>query len=176
MAINKIGKREAMRAALNNAAAQASGEAAPSDEEIETLARDYCDDPTVGAIVFTSTRDCVDFARALLSRYGQAPAASPDFPHYEMAFICRVLEGDHPEKADLDTALGMARSVRVALLKERAAQAPAANEDALDAARYRFVRDVPYTDEIRNVMALQQNAIMDETIDAAMQRTTGSEE
>ncbi|GAA4322032.1 hypothetical protein GCM10023144_01690 [Pigmentiphaga soli] len=55
---------------------------------------------------------------------GQAPAASPDFPHYEMAFICRVLESDHPEKADLDTALGMARNVRVALLKERATQAP----------------------------------------------------
>lgn len=118
--------------ALREAAAQASGQAAPSDDEIETLARDYCDDPTVGAIVFTSTRDCVDFARALLSRYGQAPAASPDFPHYEMAFICRVLEGDRPEKVDLDTALGMARSVRVALLKERAAQAPAASAEPSD--------------------------------------------
>lgn len=50
------------------------------------------------------------------------------------------------------------------------------SEQAEDAARYRFIRDVPYTDEIRNVMALQQNAIMDETIDSARQRTTGSSE
>lgn len=73
--------------------------------------------------------------RDIRRSYGQAPAASPDFPHYEMAFICRVLEGDHPEKADLDTALGMARSVRVALLKERAAQAPAASVEPGDEVR-----------------------------------------
>jgi len=48
--------------------------------------------------------------------------------------------------------------------------APAADGDARDAARYRFIRDVPYCDLVRNVMALQQNAIMDETIDAAIQR------
>lgn len=79
--------------------------------------------------------------REYAERYGQAAAASPDFPHYEMAFICRVLEGDHPEKADLDTALGMARSVRVALLKERAAQAPAASADPV--AVLRFDRGTP---------------------------------
>jgi len=65
----------------------------------------------------------------VVSPAAQPAAASPDFPHYEMAFICRVLEGDRPEKVDLDTALGMARSVRVALLKERAAQAPAASAE-----------------------------------------------
>lgn len=116
----------AMLAAAPTPLAQAGGQAAPSDEEILDLAREH-------DAIQRSPEGCeypgivLEFARALLSRYGQAPAASPDFPHYEMAFICRVLEGDHPEKVDLDTALGMARSVRVALLKERAAQAPAAS-------------------------------------------------
>ena len=36
-----------------------------------------------------------------------------------------------------------------------------------DAERYRFIRDIPYTDEIRVIMSLQQNALMDEAIDAA---------
>lgn len=45
--------------------------------------------------------------------------------------------------------------------------------DALvrDAARYRFIRDVPYTDDIKRTIRLQLNEIMDERIDAAMKET-----
>ena len=42
---------------------------------------------------------------------------------------------------------------------------------ALDAARYRFIRDVPYVDEVRVVMTRQLNATMDTVIDAAMGAT-----
>lgn len=36
-----------------------------------------------------------------------------------------------------------------------------------DAARYRFIRDVPYSDDVRSVLVHQQNAAMDRVIDAA---------
>ena len=44
-----------------------------------------------------------------------------------------------------------------------------ANEDSVleDAARYRFIRDVPYSDDVRSVLVHQQNAAMDRVIDAA---------
>ncbi|GAA0531237.1 hypothetical protein [Pigmentiphaga daeguensis] len=118
--------------AMLAAAPTPPAQAAPSDEHVSVVGMPEFDALLDHIYEHGTTSEGVliradAFARALLSRYGQAPAASPDFPHYEMAFICRVLEGDHPEKADLDTALGMARSVRVALLKERAAQAPAAS-------------------------------------------------
>ena len=45
----------------------------------------------------------------------------------------------------------------------------AAQEDSVleDAARYRFIRDVPYSDDVRSVLVHQQNAAMDRVIDAA---------
>lgn len=55
----------------------------------------------------------------------------------------------------------------------RARMAAPAAGDARDAARYRFIRDVPYTDEVRSVMSLQQNAIMDAAIDAAIAAQQG---
>ena len=45
-----------------------------------------------------------------------------------------------------------------------AAQADSVQEDA---ARYRFIRDVPYSDDVRSVLVHQQNAAMDRVIDAA---------
>jgi len=39
--------------------------------------------------------------------------------------------------------------------------------EAEDAARYRFIRDVPYTPEVHHTMSLQLNATMDKVIDAA---------
>ena len=44
------------------------------------------------------------------------------------------------------------------------AQADSVQEDA---ARYRFIRDVPYSDDVRSVLVHQQNAAMDRVIDAA---------
>ena len=38
-----------------------------------------------------------------------------------------------------------------------------------DAARYRFIRDVPYTDYVYNVMTHQKNGVMDSAIDKAME-------
>ena len=47
-----------------------------------------------------------------------------------------------------------------------AARAPA--DSVLEgAARYRFIRDVPYSDDVRSVLVHQQNAAMDRVIDAA---------
>ena len=45
----------------------------------------------------------------------------------------------------------------------------AAQEDSVleDAARYRFIRDAPYSDDVRSVLVHQQNAAMDRVIDAA---------
>jgi len=37
-----------------------------------------------------------------------------------------------------------------------------------DALRYRFIRDVPYSDYIHNVMTHQKNHVMDAAIDAAI--------
>lgn len=37
-----------------------------------------------------------------------------------------------------------------------------------DAERYRFIRDVPYSENIRLIMRDQKNVIMDAAIDAAM--------
>ena len=34
-----------------------------------------------------------------------------------------------------------------------------------DAARYRHIRDVPHSEEVRSVLSLQQNAVMDKVID-----------
>ncbi len=54
------------------------------------------------------------------------------------------------------------------------AQADSVQEDALDAevlrdaVRYRFIRDVPYSDDVRSVLVHQQNAAMDRVIDAAL--------
>ena len=47
--------------------------------------------------------------------------------------------------------------------------APSAQADSVqeDAARYRFIRDVPYSDDVRSVLVHQQNAAMDRVIDAA---------
>ena len=53
-------------------------------------------------------------------------------------------------------------------------QADSVQEDALDAEvlrdaeRYRFIRDVPYSDDVRSVLVHQQNAAMDRVIDAAL--------
>ena len=58
--------------------------------------------------------------------------------------------------------------------KPPAAQADSVLEDALDAEvlrdaeRYRFIRDVPYSDDVRSVLVHQQNAAMDRVIDAAL--------
>ena len=52
-------------------------------------------------------------------------------------------------------------------------RADSVQEDALDAEvlrdaeRYRFIRDVPYSDDVRSVLVHQQNAAMDRVIDAA---------
>ena len=44
---------------------------------------------------------------------------------------------------------------------------PQADSVLEDAARYRFIRDVPYSDDVRSVLVHQQNAAMDRVIDAA---------
>ena len=52
-----------------------------------------------------------------------------------------------------------------------AQQSAQASQDALDAARYRFLRDVPmeeWGDELESVIRLQKNAKFDSTIDAAI--------
>jgi hypothetical protein len=41
-------------------------------------------------------------------------------------------------------------------------------EDALDAARYRWLRDKPWSDDLHRVITLHQNALFDTAIDAAM--------
>ena len=48
--------------------------------------------------------------------------------------------------------------------------AQAADSVQEDAARYRFIRDVPYSDDVRSVLVHQQNAAMDRVIDAAMNK------
>jgi hypothetical protein len=45
----------------------------------------------------------------------------------------------------------------------------APDQDKRDAARYRFIKDVPHTLEVHDVLAYQLNSIMDDVIDAAMQ-------
>lgn len=56
---------------------------------------------------------------------------------------------------------------------------PAAQGDALDAEtlrnakRYRLIRDVPYSDDVRSVLVHQQNAAMDRVIDAAIAAQEG---
>lgn len=50
--------------------------------------------------------------------------------------------------------------------------------DADDAARYRHIRDVPHSEEVRSVLIHQQNAVMDKVIDkyrAAMAAKKGGE-
>ena len=49
-----------------------------------------------------------------------------------------------------------------------APSAQAAGSVQEDAARYRFIRDVPYSDDVRSVLVHQQNAAMDRVIDAAL--------
>ena len=43
--------------------------------------------------------------------------------------------------------------------------AQAADSVLEDAARYRHIRDVPHSEEVRSVLSLQQNAVMDKVID-----------
>lgn len=207
--------------------------AAPSDADILHVWDTHVGEPSTTMPLVDS--DKIAFARAILQRYGQAPAASAE-PAWAQEIIDdlqaqfdseMITENDSGEALiRLDNAIAAvedaakryapvaaqaqswapAGPLRIECDPDRfgqapwhvtdgrhhavgatpnealngfsrylAAQAPAANGDALDAARYRFIRDVPYCDLVRNVMALQQNAIMDETIDAAMQRTTGSD-
>ena len=53
-------------------------------------------------------------------------------------------------------------------LKKAAQAAPQADSVLEDAARYRFIRNVPYSDDVRSVLVHQQNAAMDRVIDAAL--------
>jgi len=56
--------------------------------------------------------------------------------------------------------------------------AQAADSVLEDAARYRHLRDVPHSEEVRSVLSLQQNAVMDKVIDkdrAAMAAKRGGQ-
>lgn len=82
-----------------------------------------------------------------------------------------VLHSDHEAevgrlRAELQNAAKAALDA-VALSCEKEREADALR---VDAERYRWLRDTPWFDnyEIRSVIAHQQNALWDETIDAAM--------
>jgi hypothetical protein len=49
------------------------------------------------------------------------------------------------------------------------------SKDAEDAARYRFIRDVPYSERVFDVMRWQKNAVMDSVIDAALRQQSDKE-
>ena len=69
-------------------------------------------------------------------------------------------------EAEIDTA----RRMIAAALAAAPQPSPTAQADSVqeDAARYRFIRDVPYSDDVRSVLVHQQNAAMDRVIDAAL--------
>ena len=78
--------------------------------------------------------------RAMLAAAPAQPAAQPSrfgSPELQAMIIARCVEKD---------------------------QADSLQEDA---ARYRFIRDVSYSDDVRSVLVHQQNAAMDRVIDAA---------
>lgn len=66
-----------------------------------------------------------------------------------------------------DAGIGCAHSPEVG--RSEVAQPAAPADDVLkDAQRYRYIRDVLYTDHIQKIMCRQMNAHMDAAIDAAM--------
>ncbi len=83
-----------------------------------------------------------------------------------------VLHSDHEaEVARLRAELEKVRGYEVAPLEAKVAELLAEVEMLRkDAERYRWLRDTPWFDnyEIRSVIAHQQNALWDKTIDAAM--------
>lgn len=124
--------------------------AAPSDEEIEALAKEHlwAHAQNVGA-GYVCVEGEVAFARALLSRYGQAPAASAE----QLAEVVVAAQAPKDDFSGVRPPMRHIAGVNVGVLERAArAQAPAADGDALDAARYRWVRDQTETDGIAIVM------------------------
>ena len=61
-----------------------------------------------------------------------------------------------------------------AAIRARAEQGDALDAEVLrNAKRYRLIRDVPYSDDVRSVLVHQQNAAMDRVIDAAIAAQEG---
>ncbi len=100
--------------------------------------------------------------------YSSRPCGGWTFPIYAAAPAQPAVEASRFGSPELQ-AMIIARCVE----KD---QAESVQEDALDALdaevlrdaeRYRFIRDVPYSDDVRSVLVHQQNAAMDRVIDAA---------
>lgn len=120
-----------------------------------------CDSPELCAV----SRACAGQfgTKRICASQGQAPAqaapavvAVPTFEDF-----CKR-HGLDPKKMDGHGGMW----ARVALDECRATTQPAAAPSVLeDAARYRHIRDVPHSEEVRSVLSLQQNAVMDKVID-----------
>lgn len=177
------GERRAVRIAWHAMLAAAptppAATAAPSDDEIKKIFQDSAYGRTYDGHYEITRVQAVSIARDLLSRYGgrQAPA---DW----------VAEADRLISAFVRAELGRnnearqaaAHAMRQHLLLHPAAQAPAANGDALDAARYRWLRghfrfaadsdsEIWFDSSLEHSPAEQ----LDAAIDAAIQRTTAQE-
>jgi len=128
----------------------------PTDAEIEALGHRMCwhykHDTGVNHIsTFTFNAQTLhDFARAVLAKWGADQRVSFD--------------------EVWDEALVLKKAAQAAPTTQ---PSPAVQGDVLDAEvlraaeRYRFIRDVPYSDDVRSVLVHQQNTAMDRVIDDA---------
>ena len=121
--------------------------------------------------------------------HGQAPA-QPDPAYSAACHLATALFKKHfahlPDFASGQAAWSLCDSTAGVILQidnmvaglvqppTTSPQADSVQEDALDAEalrdaeRHRFIRDVPYSDDVRSVLVHQQNAAMDRVIDAAL--------
>ena len=103
----------------------------------------------------------VSFARAVLARWGQ-PAHSGEPVAWLSPWRADQVTTDYDAYGEHGIALYTAPQ------SSPAAQGGVLDAEVLrDAERYRFIRDVPYSDDVRSVLVHQQNAAMDRVIDAA---------
>jgi len=77
-----------------------------------------------------------------------------------------------PEALKLADALEKQKDCHLQLIKS-AAELRRLHALEADALRYRFIRDVPYSDYIHNVMTHQKNHVMNAAIDAAIAKAEG---
>ena len=126
-------------------------EPTPTDAEINALAEAYLLRMFSSRIVFNGTM--IDFARDVLAKWGTPQAVAGGEPVAWLSVDCigeRYLCFTRPDDDD---------PVRPLVFGDTA---PSVLEDA---ARYRHIRDVPHSEEVRSVLSLQQNAVMDKVID-----------
>ncbi len=167
-------ERHALRSHLAAALATAAAPAQQPNTAYAALPAE-CDSPELCAV----SRSCAGQfgTKRICTSRGQAPAGAASVTD---AMVLAALQVQYPAGYDTqlrhpangpktsartEAEIDLARRMIAAALATHSAPAAQAPSVLEDAARYRHIRDVPHSEEVRSVLIHQQNAVMDRVID-----------